>query len=319
MARIMVLSGADEEAARERALSAFRAGGLVAIPTETVYGLAADATNGLAVAEIYAVKGRPSFNPLIIHCSSLAMAARYAVFSDAARALARAFWPGPLTLVLPIRENCGIAPLVAAGLATLAVRVPQGPVRAIIEALDLPLAAPSANLSGRLSPTTAAHVAGQLGDRIALILDGGACPVGLESTILSLAGNDPVLLRPGGLAVDTLEAALARPVARAGANAAIAAPGMMESHYAPRGTLRLDAVRMEGEAGALNFGGSGLTAPLSLSLSESGDLHEAAASLFAALAEFDRHNVARIAVAPIPATGLGEAINDRLKRAAAPR
>lgn len=319
MARIMALSGVQEAASRDAALSVLRGGGLVAIPTETVYGLAADATNGVAVAEIYAVKGRPDFNPLIIHCSSLAMAEHYAVFSDAARGLGEAYWPGPLTLVLPLREGCGIAPLVTAGLPTVGLRVPKGGVRAIIEALDRPLAAPSANLSGRLSPTTADHVAGQIGDLIPLILDGGACAIGLESTILSLAGEKPVLLRPGGIAVDVLEATLARPVVRAAAGAAIEAPGMMASHYAPKGMLRLDALRLEGEDGALNFGGSSLIARVSLSLSERGDLHEAAANLFAALAEFDRQDVRRIAVAPIPLTGLGEAINDRLQRAAAPR
>lgn len=319
MARIMALSGIQEAASRDAALSVLRGGGLVAIPTETVYGLAADATNGVAVAQIYAVKGRPDFNPLIIHCSSLAMAEHYAVFSDAARGLGEAYWPGPLTLVLPFREGCSIAPLVTAGLPTVALRVPKGGVRAIIEALDRPLAAPSANLSGRLSPTTADHVAGQIGDLIPLILDGGACAIGLESTILSLAGEKPVLLRPGGIAVDVLEATLARPVVRAAAGAAIEAPGMMASHYAPKGMLRLDALRLEGEDGALNFGGSSLIAPVSLSLSERGDLHEAAANLFAALAEFDRQDVRRIAVAPIPLTGLGEAINDRLQRAAAPR
>lgn len=294
-------------------------GGLAAIPTETVYGLAADAANGAAVARIYEVKGRPSFNPLIAHCADLGMARRHGVFGEAALACARRFWPGPLTLVVPYAGGEGISALARAGLPTVALRVPDGASAEIIAKFARPLAAPSANLSGRVSPTAADHVMRQLGGRIDLIVDGGPCEVGVESTIVSFAGEKPVLLRPGGVSGEVLEEALGEALLRPGEGGPVAAPGMLASHYAPLGAVRLDAADMRGEDGALNFGGSRLEAEHTLSLSGTGDLREAAARLFACLAAFDERGVRRIAVAPVPERGLGAAINDRLRRAAAPR
>jgi L-threonylcarbamoyladenylate synthase len=298
------------------------AGRPFAMPTETVYGLAADAGNGEAVARIYEIKGRPSFNPLIVHVSDLAMAQALADFSPLALGLAQAFWPGPLTMVLPRRTDCPIHPLVCAGLDTVALRHPLGPAAQVIAATGKPLAAPSANRSGRLSPTTAAAVARDLDGRIGLIVDGGPCPVGLESTIVKLEGERVILLRPGGIAVDALERVARCPVERPVSGAAIEAPGMLLSHYAPQARLRLNATALESREALLAFGPRRLSghamATAIENLSEAGDLREAATRLFDALAALDRRSD-RIAVEPVPSHGLGEAINDRLTRAAAPR
>lgn len=305
-----------------RAADLLRSGALVAFPTETVYGLGADARNGRAVAGIFEAKGRPRFNPLIVHVTGLAAAERLVDLPGSARRLAAAFWPGPLTLVAPVRADSGIAGLVAAGLSTLAVRVPAHPLaRALLTGFDGPVAAPSANRSGQVSPTTAAHVVQGLGGRIAAVLDGGACPVGLESTILGFDGERPVLLRPGGLAVEAIEQALGRPVA-SGQGGAITAPGQLASHYAPNARLRLNALRPEPGEGWLGFGPDpdGVSGP-ALNLSPGGDLAEAAANLFAHLRALDAalSDGGAIAAAPVPDHGLGRAINDRLARAAAPR
>ncbi|MGQ0661810.1 L-threonylcarbamoyladenylate synthase [Sphingosinicella sp.] len=282
------------------------AGALVAMPTETVYGLAADATNGDAVARIYEAKGRPSFNPLIIHVSDVTQAADIGVFDDEAERLASAHWPGPLTLVLPRKKDAPIARLASAGLATVALRAPAHPaMQALIAAVGRPLAAPSANVSGRLSPTRPEHVLASLGDRIKLIVDGGPTAHGLESTIVALTGGPPRLLRPGPIDLDLA------PMLKGG----VEAPGQMASHYAPAKPLRLDASAAEPGEWLIGFD---LVAG-DVSLSPSGDLVEAAARLFDLLHEADRVAAPRIAVAPIPDDGLGVAINDRLRRAAAPR
>lgn len=287
-----------------------RAGGTVAIPTETVYGLAADATNAEAVAGIYAAKGRPSFNPLIVHVLDLAAAERIAVFSDEARALAARFWPGPLTLVLPLREGAEIASLVTAGLGTVAVRVPaHRAMRAVLAAFGRPLAAPSANRSGGISPTRAAHVVASLGAAAGLVVDDGATEAGLESTIV-MAGEPARLLRPGPVTAAEVEAVLRR--ALAGAGEGIAAPGMLASHYAPGKPVRLQATSRAPGEWLIGFGAVGGDE----TLSGSGDLREAAARLFDALHQADAAEGERIAVAPVPEVGLGAAINDRLRRAA---
>lgn len=319
MHKTTVKSALTSENAENLALDVFKAGGLVALPTETVYGLAADATNGEAVASIYEAKGRPSFNPLIVHCDSLEMAMQYGVFSDQALQCAQHFWPGPLTLVVPYKKGAGLSDLVRAGLDTVAIRVPMGKSRQIIGAYGKPIAAPSANLSGKISPTSADHVSAQLNGRIDLILDGGPASVGLESTIVSFVEGQPVLLRPGGLSIEMLEAHIGAPLRHHASDGKIKAPGMMLSHYAPNATLRLSATEIDDEDGALTFGATTLTARHTLSLSEDGDLKEAAAKLFSCLTQFDTLGVKKIAVAPIPTTGLGLAINDRLVRAAAPR
>jgi L-threonylcarbamoyladenylate synthase len=310
-----VLSGEDPAAIRAAA-SLLQDGGLVAMPTETVYGLAADATSGAAVAALYAAKGRPKFNPLIAHVTGTGMAETLAVFNPLARKLAEAFWPGPLTLVLPRTTDCPVSELACAGLETLAVRAPAHPVaQALIQAFGGPLVAPSANPSGGVSPTQAGHVAAGLGERIGLILDGGPCRVGVESTVIGFDGNTPLLLRKGGLAREAIEAITA-PLSAPDAASPKASPGMLQSHYAPRARLRLNAVAPEkGEA----FLGFGASKNADLNLSPDGDLQEAAANLFAFLRELDAGAVSGIAVAPIPDEGLGEAINDRLQRAAAPR
>lgn len=280
-------------------------GQCVAVPTETVYGLAADATNANAVAGIYAAKGRPSFNPLIVHVLDLAAAERVAMFNDAARALARQYWPGPLTLVLPLRPDSGIASLVTAGLPTIALRVPAHPaMQALLSATGKPLAAPSANASGRISPTRAAHVIKSLGGRIPLIIDAGSTEIGLESTIVAIDAEGTLrLLRSGPV---DLGLSLA-------ASGAIEAPGQLASHYAPAKPLRLDAIIAEPGEWLIGFG----DVPGDDSLSVCGDLIEAAARMFDALHEADASERPRIAIAPIPQAGLGVAINDRLKRAAA--
>lgn len=298
-------------------------GGLVAIPTETVYGLAADATNQQAVAGIFAAKDRPSFNPLISHLPNLEAAQRHGLFNQEALDLAQAFWPGPLTLVVPRLPDSPIADLTSAGLDTVALRVPDAPLmRALSAAIDKPLAAPSANRSGRVSPTSAQHVLEELSGRIDYIADLGPCRVGVESTVILCTNTAPVtLLRPGGIATEEIEDLLHRPLARAGSNDHTpASPGMLTSHYAPSIPVRLNASAIEEGEALLAFGPDlpkyAADAVAVINLSETGDDMEAAQKLFAALRALDRDDVAAIAVAPIPNIGLGEAINDRLKRAA---
>jgi len=314
-------------------------GGLVGLPTETVYGLAANALDDSAVAKIFAAKGRPSFNPLIIHVPDVRAAEELVHMNEAAYRVAQAFWPGPLTLILPRKTGCGVSELASAGLETLAVRVPAHPVAlAVLKAAGVPLAAPSANLSGSLSPTTPAHVAESLGSTVDLILAAGACAVGLESTVLDLSGSAPVILRAGAVTAEDLEAILGVPVSyetseSPAPKSPIKSPGLLLKHYAPNTPLRLNAVDVkEGEA-LLAFGspkfmglvkpdGQGGFAARDLpethfrNLSEDGDLHEAAANLFAMLKMLDNAGARGIAVMPIPHYGLGIAINDRLKRGA---
>ncbi|PLW78427.1 L-threonylcarbamoyladenylate synthase [Cohaesibacter celericrescens] len=298
-------------------------GGLLALPTETVYGLAADATNAKAVAKIFAAKDRPSFNPLISHVPSLEAAQRHGIFNDDALTLARQFWPGPLTLVVPKRADSPIADLTSAGLDTVALRVPDAPLmRALSHALDKPLAAPSANRSGRVSPTTAAHVREELAGRLDLIADLGPCKVGVESSVVLCSDRVPAtLLRPGGLSTDVLEQALGRPLLRAGTDDNTPrSPGMLTSHYAPSVPVRLNAEDVKDGEALLAFGPDMPTgadgAVKVLNLSPKGDSFEAAQHLFAFLRELDMEGVQTIAVAPISNDGLGEAINDRLQRAA---
>ena len=307
-------TGAIARAARRLAQ-----GRLVAFPTETVYGLGADATNGRAVAAVFELKGRPQFNPLIVHLADTDAAAGHGVFDDRARRLAEAFWPGPLTLVLPRRAGSPLNELVSAGLDTVALRVPAHPVaRALLQACALPIAAPSANPSGYLSPTTADHVADAFGGADLLVLDGGPCPVGLESTVVDLSRPDSVgLLRAGAVTPEQIEA-LAGTVVHADAGAAIRAPGMLPHHYAPHRPVRLDAQTVAPGEALLGFGPDlPAGATLSRNLSAAGDLREAAANLFAMLHELDQPGIAAIAVMPIPGQGLGLAIRDRLARAAA--
>ncbi len=297
------------------AAAILQAAGLVSFPTETVYGLGADARNDIAVAQIYAAKGRPSFNPLIVHVASLEAAAQYCEFNEVARQLADAFWPGALTLVLPLKAGAGVSKLVTAGLDTVAVRVPDHSVaRDLLAAFGGPVAAPSANLSGRISPTTAAHVTAGLEGRIDAVVDGGACTVGVESTIVSCVGA-PALLRAGGIPVEALEACLGQPLLRYADPETPTAPGQLASHYAPQGKVRLNAAYANVGEVLLGFGP--VDAPLNLS--PAGDLTEAAANLFACLHQLDAMNATAIAVSPIPDHGMGRAINDRLRRAAAPR
>ena len=297
-----------------------KAGKLVAFPTETVYGLGADARSGEAVANIYLAKGRPRFNPLIAHVASLEAAVREGAFDDDAAALAAAFWPGPLTLVVPARATCTVASLARAGLDSVALRVPDHPVAlALLAFAGMPVAAPSANRSGQISPTTAAHVAAELTGRVDVILDGGATRVGLESTIVSCIGDKPRLLRPGGLPREAIERVLGRGLAGADHGQPLVAPGMLASHYAPRAAVRLDASQVRAGEAALDFGGQLAGGHPRLDLSPRGDLRQAAANLFGFLRQLDAGEVGTIAVAPIPSEGLGEAINDRLARAAAPR
>jgi L-threonylcarbamoyladenylate synthase len=295
------------------------AGGLVAMPTETVYGVAADASSEAAVARLYAAKARPSSNPLIAHVPSLDAALGQGIFSRPALRLAQKFWPGPLTLVVPLAPSACVSAAARAGLSTVALRVPAHPIalRLLAEAGG-PLAAPSANRSGSVSPVTAEHVAHDLGLKIDLILDGGRCQVGLESTVVACL-DAPRLLRPGAIARPAIEAALGHLLAEPPRSGALRSPGMLQSHYAPRAKVRLEAVTLfEGEAG-LDFGGVFAGHKNVLDLSPAGDLAEAAANLFAYLRELDARRPAAIAVAPVPCEGLGEAINDRLRRAAAPR
>jgi L-threonylcarbamoyladenylate synthase len=321
------ISKADP-AAIEDAVARLKAGGLVAFPTETVYGLGADATNGEAVARLYEAKGRPAFNPLIAHVVDIAAAQALAHLDADATRLAAAFWPGPLTLVLPKAAGRSVAELATAGLDTIAVRVPHhAGAQKILSAFGRPVVAPSANRSGHVSPTTAAHVFADLAGRISLIVDGGATTIGVESTVVACLG-DPVLLRPGGVPREAIEQALGRPLTDPPAGLADAenaplAPGMLASHYAPHTPLRLNAERVENDEALLAFGptlaeGAG-NATSMLNLSQRGDLIEAAANLFSHLRALDGSGANAIAVMPIPHENLGEAINDRLARAASPR
>ena len=303
------------------AIEALERGELVAMPTETVYGLAGDATNGMAVARIYEMKGRPQFNPLIAHVGSLSMARRHGVFGDTAERLATAFWPGPLTLVLAKQPDSAVHDLATAGLATIALRMPRGPAREIIASFGRPIAAPSANRSGRVSPTSAQHVAEEFGDSDLLILDNGPCPVGLESTIVKVLPDSLVLLRPGAITDAEMSAVTDLPVHRPDSKAGVEAPGMLSSHYAPNARMRLNASTCP-EGGALLAFGTGESRPQAgrvLNLSEKGDLKEAAANLYHHIKTLDAEGFDPICVEPIPSTGIGLAINDRLVRAAAPR
>lgn len=298
-----------------RAAHLLREGGLVAFPTETVYGLGADARDDRAVARIYEAKGRPSFNPLIVHVPDVAAAQRLVVWSGTADRVARAFWPGPLTLVLPRRPDAGLSRLVSAGMESVAIRLPAAPVaRALLEVFGGPVAAPSANPSGQISPTQAAHVLDGLSGRIEAVLDGGRCDMGLESTILGLTGQ-PTLLRPGGVTIEQLTEALGLPVVQRHDGDQISAPGQLASHYAPRAKVRLNATAFAAGEARLGFGAM----DCDLNLSEAADLTEAAANLFDHLHRLDATGAETIAVAPVPHLGLGVAINDRLSRAAADR
>ena len=301
-----------DEAGLARAATILRGGGVVAVPTETVYGLAARADSDAAVAAIYRAKGRPDFNPLIVHVASLDMARRLARFDAQAEQLAARFWPGPLTLVLPLREGSGVAPAVTAGLPTVALRMPDHSLtRALLAALQLPLAAPSANRSGAVSPTEPAHVAHSLGPRVDAILHGGACPRGLESTIVALRDGGWQLLRPGPVTEAEIEELLGPALALD--HARIEAPGQLAQHYSPGKPVRLGAENAEEDEFLIGFG----LVPGDCSLSPSGDLAEAAARLYACLHAGAASGRARIAVAAIPEDGMGAAINDRLRRAAA--
>ena len=297
-------------------------GGLVAFPTETVYGLAADATNERAVAAIFEAKGRPKFNPLISHVLDAHEARRFVQWNDLAQSLAARFWPGPLTLVLPRTEASPIALLTTAGLDTVAIRAPSHPIaQALMRAAKCPLAAPSANRSGAISPTAARHVAESLGERVPIIIDGGPCLVGVESTVLDLTTPTPTVLRPGGATREAIEGLIGK-VALShtlpSGDSAMKSPGQSRSHYAPARPMRLDATAATADEGLLAFGpvvpGGAM---LTFNLSAGGDLREAAANLFSMMHALDRPEIARIAVMPIPQTGLGLAINDRLRRAAA--
>ncbi len=306
----------------DEAARLLRAGQLVAFPTETVYGLGADATNGAAVAAIYAAKGRPQFNPLIAHVADTEAAKRHVELTGKAAKLAKAFWPGPLTLVLPRCADCGISELVTAGLDTVAIRVPRHPIaRDLLRRANVPVAAPSANLSGHVSPTTAMHVAHDLRAKVAMILDGGPTEHGLESTVVEVEGRSVMILRPGALTAEQIEAVAGAPVGRAyDAGERPRSPGQLVSHYAPHAAVRLDATAVAAGEALLAFGP---TPPVAVgpmfNLSRRGDLVEAAANLFAGLRELDKPGVTCIAVSHIPNAGLGEAINDRLKRAASGR
>lgn len=306
------------------AARALQQGQLVSFPTETVYGLGGDATNEHAVAAIYDAKGRPSFNPLIVHVGSLSAAAEHADLPPSAIALAKKFWPGPLTLVVPRLRKCRLSLLVSAGMDSVALRVPAHPTaQALLMIGGRPLAGPSANPSGRISPTTAQHVEDGLGDKLAMILDGGPCAIGVESTVISLLDETPTLLRPGGITPEEMAAVLDCPIAVApqvgDIEAGLHGPGRLLSHYAPDRPVRLNAASAAPGEALLAFGPRAPSAPVTLNLSPGGDLKEAAANLFAMLRSLDRPDVSGIAVMPIPSDGLGLAINDRLTRAAAPR
>ncbi len=317
---VINIDTADAQAIAE-AGRVIRAGGLVAFPTETVYGLGADATNDRAVAALFSVKQRPKFNPLIVHVHDAKAAARVARFDERAQALAAKFWPGPLTMVLPRLDDANVSWLASAGLQTIALRVPDHPVAlAMFAAAGCPVVAPSANRSGSISPTAAEHVVQSLNDGPDLILDGGSCHIGVESTIISLAGDVPQLLRPGGIPSESIEVEIGPVAPPPDDHTVVLGPGMLESHYAPDRPVRMNATElMPGEV-LLAFGSRvPLTYCNGLNLSADGDLEEAAANLFAMLRELDRREFKAIAVMPIPDRGLGRALNDRLRRAAAPR
>ena len=301
----------------ERAAEALAKGEIVAFPTETVYGLGANALDAAAVAKVFAAKERPRFNPLIVHVLGLDEAESYAAVNETARRLMKAFWPGPLSLVLPRQRGCVISDLVSAGLDTIALRAPSHPVaRALLEAAKLPIAAPSANRSGRVSPTTADHVEAELGTLPAMILDGGSCALGLESIVLGVDGDEVTLLRLGALPREEIEPVLGRKLARPEAGSHVTSPGQLATHYAPATPLRLAARSVHSGEALLAFGPHApkFSGPM-INLSPRGDLVEAAANFFAALRTLDAAGVDAIAVMPIPSHGLGEAINDRLKRA----
>ena len=299
----------------EHAVQILADGGLVAMPTETVYGLGADALCDQAVAKIYEAKGRPSFNPLISHMASSDMASDYVEWSDVAKKLSDAFWPGPMTLVLPAKQDCAISQLARAGLPSVAIRVPAHPVaRALLSKLARPVAAPSANPSGRISPTTLDHVLAGLDGRIDAVIDGGSCEMGVESTIISLL-DDPVILRPGNITIEQIHTVLGTGIKTLTDADVITAPGQLTSHYAPNASVRLNATKFRADEKSLGF--SDIDGDLNLS--PSADLREATANLFSMLHELDARQGTKIAIAPIPNHGLGIAINDRLTRAAAPR
>lgn len=321
---IETLSLPPDQAGISNAAQMLRAGQLVAFPTETVYGLGADARSDIAVANIYKAKGRPSFNPLIVHVASLEAATKFVDFPPEFMRLAKIFWPGALTLVAPVKQNSGISDLVTAGLPSLAVRVPTHPLAIrLLEVFSGPIAAPSANPSGQISPTTTAHVLDGLSGKIAAVLDGGACEVGLESTIIGIAGenSDIVLLRPGGLSKSVIEDAIGNKIDASPAEK-IVAPGQLTSHYAPISNLRMNVDNPSANEAYLAFG-NGLELSNCLDLSPSRDLDEAASNLFAHLRKLDvlacQKRLQGIAVAKVPSVGLGLAINDRLNRASAPR
>jgi L-threonylcarbamoyladenylate synthase len=312
------MSNSPQDRAINDAAALLRAGHLVAFPTETVYGLGADATNADAVLSIYETKGRPRFNPLIVHVADFAMAERLAIFSPLAEQLVAKFWPGPLSIVLPLREGHGLADVATAGLDTVALRMPDHALATeLLRVTNRPLAAPSANPSGKLSPTTAEQVRRGFAGKVP-VLDGGPCKAGVESTIITLDGDRIIQLRAGALARESIEAAFGRQVEDVEKGAKISAPGMLLSHYAPNAHMRLDTTPRPGEA-FLAFGPTPDFSGEMRNLSETGDLHEAARNLFSMLHDLDATGATMIAVAPIPQTGLGEAINDRLQRAAAPR
>ncbi|KSV81868.1 hypothetical protein N183_15250 [Sinorhizobium sp. Sb3] len=305
------------------AVDALKKGEVIAVPTETVYGLAADATNESAVSRIFEVKRRPSFNPLICHCSDIEMVSTYAVLDPVSLRLAEAFWPGPMTLVLEANPSCRLPSRTTAGLNTVAIRIPDGFSRDLIRSFGIPLAAPSANISGKVSATTAQHVRDDFGDEVPIILDGGQTKIGVESTILTVRNGGIELLRPGGLPVELIERVARLPLTFREVPGTVVAPGMLTSHYAPRACVRLDAVEvMRGEVllkvGGVFVSGEGECARV-FDLSPNGSLAEVAANLYATLKEADELGVSTIAVVTIPNSGLGLAINDRLRRAAAPR
>ncbi|QOL82919.1 L-threonylcarbamoyladenylate synthase [Pseudooceanicola spongiae] len=318
MSELKTLRLGQDETSLNQAARLLAEGQLVAMPTETVYGLAADASSDRAVAAIYAAKGRPSFNPLIAHVPDAEAAARLAIFPDAARLLAKAFWPGPLTMVLPIRPGAPISPVMTAGLSTLALRVPAHPLaRDLLQRFGGAVAAPSANPSGKISPTMADHVLHGLDGRIAAVIDGGPCTVGVESTILAVDADGTVrLLRPGSIGPEDIRKRTGLSVQKTPVDErGIEAPGQMLSHYAPRGTMRLNVREVQAGETLLGFG----AVDAAVNLSPGADLAEAAANLFSMMHRLDDMGAMQIAVSPIPMTGIGLAINDRLIRAAAPR
>ncbi|WP_429818002.1 L-threonylcarbamoyladenylate synthase [Ensifer sp. B1-9] len=314
---------ANEIQAIRLAAQALERGEVIAIPTETVYGLAADATNERAVVRIFEVKRRPSFNPLICHCSDLDMVSEYAILDPVSLRLAKAFWPGPMTLVLKSNPEHRLPSRTTAGLETVAIRIPAGFSNELIRSFGRPLAAPSANISGKVSATAAAHVRDDFGDEVPLILDGGPTEIGVESTILMVKDGGVELLRPGGLPIETLQPVANVPISARTFEGRLLAPGMLKSHYAPRATVRLEATEVRRGEALIKFGSDTVPGeadcPHVFNLSPRGDLAEVAAALYAALKLADEVGVSEIAIVPIPISGLGLAINDRLSRAAAPR